>query len=444
MATQHLSPVPPAPVISHAYPMAKAGYGKRNAPDQHPPARDDFTLLPARERYVAGFIDRLPEGASMSVKQLAKHLPLYGQQAIGTSLNSLTVAGHMRRVRCMFNTGAGLGAGARPSSDMSTGTGTGAGAGAGKAGEVRWIFRTFWSRTARDNEWWNSYLATEHSIQAITPEDLATPPPPPPWMPPTEPPTPRTTTTESPAPWPTAEEPPQPPFPPDDPPAERSPETPAVPQQRTPHPGPDTPRPHHAEQVPPTQEGTPPAPHRSTAPTSPTRTAAAPGEVPAALRATTEPAPSVAYLALARLGRDDHRLALSATDCTTLEPLATAWLARGVSVDYLTTALSAGLPTRIDSPAGLLHRRLTDKIPPHHPGATTEARSPGTNEPTHKTLVECTNCRRPGPPEALPDGLCHPCHHAHTTGSNDTAPTPDEIATVKAHIANLRNLLKPV
>ncbi len=84
MATQHLSPVPPAPVISHAYPMAKPGYGKRNAPDQRPPARADFVLLPARERYVAGFIDRLPQGAAMSVKQLAKHLPLYGQQAIGT------------------------------------------------------------------------------------------------------------------------------------------------------------------------------------------------------------------------------------------------------------------------------------------------------------------------------------------------------------------------
>ncbi|MDW4918996.1 MarR family transcriptional regulator, partial [Streptomyces californicus] len=56
-----------------------------------------------------------------------------------------------------------------------------------------------------------------------------------------------------------------------------------------------------------------------------------------------------------------------------------------------------------------------------------------------------TNCRRPGPPEALPDGLCRPCHRAHTTGGNDTAaPTPDEVAAVKAHIANLRNLLKPV
>ncbi|MBD3551019.1 MarR family transcriptional regulator, partial [Streptomyces sp. SP18CM02] len=90
MATQHHSPVPSAPVISHAYPMAKPGYGKRNAPDQRLPAREDFALLPARERYVAGFIDRLPQGAAMSVKQLAKHLPLYGQQAIGTSLNSLS------------------------------------------------------------------------------------------------------------------------------------------------------------------------------------------------------------------------------------------------------------------------------------------------------------------------------------------------------------------
>ncbi|KOU11635.1 hypothetical protein ADK88_02720, partial [Streptomyces sp. NRRL F-2295] len=70
-------------MVSHAYPMAKPGYGKRNAPDQRPPAREDFALLPARERYVAGFIDRLPQGAAMSVKQLAKHLPLYGQQAIG-------------------------------------------------------------------------------------------------------------------------------------------------------------------------------------------------------------------------------------------------------------------------------------------------------------------------------------------------------------------------
>ncbi|MER5815721.1 MarR family transcriptional regulator [Streptomyces californicus] len=427
MATQHHSPVPSAPVISHAYPMAKPGYGKRNAPDQRPPAREDFALLPARERYVAGFIDRLPQGAAMSVKQLAKHLPLYGQQAIGTSLNSLSVAGHLRRVRSRLTTGTGTGAGA------------GAAKGKGKSGEVRWTFRTFWSRTARDNEWWNAYLATAHATQTITPADVAAPTPS--WTPSTGGLTPCTTADERQRPsTPTQAQAVQP-----------APEAAtAVPQQRPPAPASAPHGPPHRDQPRTTEDAADaaaaPAPER--APTAP---AAAPaqapptaGETPATFQATPEPVPSDAYLALARLGRDDHRLALSAADCTTLEPLASAWLARGVSVDYLTTALTAGLPTRIDSPAGLLHRRLTDKIPPHIRRAT-EDRSPGSKEPTHEALlVECTNCRRPGPPEALPDGLCRPCHHAHTTGSNDTtAPTTEEIATVKAHIANLRNLLKP-
>ncbi|WP_411097556.1 MarR family transcriptional regulator [Streptomyces sp. 020-2-3H-GM] len=411
MATQHLSPVPSAPVISHAFPMAKPGYGKRDAPDQRPPAREDFALLPARERYVAGFIDRLPQGAAMSVKQLAKHLPLYGQQAIGTSLNSLSVAGHLRRVRSRLTTGTSR----------------------GKRGEVRWISRTFWSRTARDNEWWNAYLATEHCIQALTPAAAAAPSPP------------RTPPPASPTPWDTAEEFQQPPAPPQAPPLEA-----VAPHQRAPLPAATgMPGPHDTEQQPPAGDmahvrPAPSADRPEAGQTAPRPTPPAPGEVPATLRATAEPVPSDAYLALARLGRDDHRLALSAADCATLEPLASAWLARGVSVDYLTTALTAGLPARIDSPAGLLHRRLTDKIPPHLP-RTAESRSPDATEPTHEALlVECTNCRRPGPPQALPDGLCHPCHHAHTHGGDPTTPTPDEIASVKAHITNLRNLLKPV
>ncbi|WP_369020698.1 MarR family transcriptional regulator [Streptomyces californicus] len=417
MATQHLSPVPSAPVISHAYPMAKPGYGKRNAPDQRPPARDDFALLPARERYVAGFIDRLAQGAAMSVKQLAKHLPLYGQQAIGTSLNSLSVAGHLRRVR----------------SRLTTGTGTGAPN--GKGGEVRWTFRTFWSRTARDNEWWNAYLATAHATQTIAPADVAAPPPP--W----------TSSTGGLTPCTTADEREQLSTPTQAQAVQPAPEAAtAVPQQRTPAPTSAPHGPPHRDQPRTTEhvEDTAAAPAPERPPTAPTAAPATAGETPATFQATPEPVPSDAYLALARLGRNDHRLALSAADCTTLEPLATAWLARGVTVDYLTTALTAGLPAHIDSPAGLLHRRLTDKIPPHLP-TTTEARSPDTKEPTHEALlVECTNCRRPGPPGALPDGLCHPCHHAHTHDSDPTTPTPDEIAAVKAHITNLRNLLKPV
>ncbi|WP_032767622.1 hypothetical protein [Streptomyces griseus] len=333
MVTQHLSSALPAPAVSAAYPMAKPGYGKRSAPGQQARARDDFALLPTRERYVAGFVDHLPDGASMSVKQLAKQLPLYGQQAISTALKALSVAGHLRRVRCAVGAGD----------------------------ETRWVFRTFWSRTARDNEWWTTYLATETASQAAAPA----PPPARPESP----------AVAGPAPKPTP-----------------------VPPQRTPPQAPDA-------------------------------------------EPTQNTAPSPAYLALARLGRNDHRLGLSADDCTTLEPLAKQWLDRGVTTDYLTSTITAGLPAQIDSPVGLIRRRLIDKLPPRLPAtASTPADTPA---PTLRLLVECTDCGRPGPPEALPDGLCRPCHTTHTTGGQPS-PDPTQIAAVKAHMANLRDLLKPV
>ncbi|MFE1818349.1 MarR family transcriptional regulator [Streptomyces anulatus] len=360
MATQHPSSALHAPALSAAYPMAKPGYGKRSAPEQQARTRHDFALLPTRERYVAGFVDHLPDGAAMSVKTLAKQLPLCGQQAISTALTALSVAGHLRRVRC-----AVVGAG----------------------DETRWVFRTFWSRTARDNEWWNTYLATEKATLAAAPVPEAS-----------------TLDTAPPPPWaPAAEDPPPAPEGPD---TEQAPEPAAVPQQRTPARAPDT--------------------------------EPAPGTAPATPRA---PGTSPAYLALARLGRDDHRLTLSADDCATLEPQATQWLARGVSVDYLTSALTAGLPAKVDSPVGLLRRRLTDKIPPRLP--TAGSPSPGAPTPVRHLLAECTDCGRPGPPQALPDGLCRPCRTAHA-GAAEDSPRPVDIADVKAHMNNLRDLLKPV
>ncbi|MFI0012785.1 MarR family transcriptional regulator [Streptomyces globisporus] len=332
MATQHHSSALPAPAVPAAYPMAKPGYGKRSAPGQQARTPDDFALLPTCERYVAGFVDHLPDGAAMSVKQLAKQLPLYGQQAISTALKALSVAGHLRRVRCAVGAGD----------------------------ETRWVFRTFWSRTARDNEWWNTYLATEAATRTAAP-------------------------VEPPAPT-------------------------AVPPQRTP------PQPTDTEPSPPAREA-----------------------ISAERTQTTALSP--AYLALARLGRNDHRLGLSAHDCTTLEPLATQWLDRGVTTDYLTNALTAGLPAQIDSPAGLLRRRLIDKLPPRLPA--TPSTPTDTPAPTRRLLVECTDCGRPGPPEALPDGLCHPCHTTHSAGGRPS-PDPTQIAAVKAHMANLRDLPKPV
>ncbi|MGW6719578.1 MarR family transcriptional regulator [Streptomyces sp. NPDC054995] len=339
MATQHHSPALPAPAVSAAYPMANPGYGKRSTPDQQPRARDDFALLPIRERYVAGFVDHLPEGAAMSVKQLAKQLPLYGQQAIGTALNALSVAGHLRRVRCSVGAGD----------------------------ETRWVSRTFWSRTARDNEWWNTYLATETATQCAAPTAA-----------------------------------PEAPATPAEPPAPASGPLQRTPPEAAPDPAPAT---------------TPASPPTPTAPSA---------------------ALSPAYLALAELGRRDIRLTLSADDCAALEAQAAQWLARGVNADYLIAALTAGLPAQVDCPPRFVRRRLTDKIPPLLPT------SPNTSapSPTHRLLMECTDCGRPGQPAALPDGLCRPCRAAHSEGDRAPSIDPAEIAGVKAHMANLRDLLK--
>ncbi|MEU3203370.1 MarR family transcriptional regulator [Streptomyces cyaneofuscatus] len=346
--------------------MAKPGYGKRTAPDQRPRMPHDFSLLPVRERYVAAFVDHLPDGAMMSVKELAKQLPLYGQQAISSALTALSVAGHLRRVRCAVGAGD----------------------------EMRWVFRTFWSRAAHDNEWWIAYLAIENTKRAAA-HDSA---PPPPWVPDEEPP---------PA--------------PEDPGTEQGAESTAVPQQRRPVQLPDA-------------EAASPAPD------------AAPDTAPD-MSPGSEAGPSPAYLALARLGHEDRRLPLSAGDCAALEPLAAEWLARGVSVDYLISALTAGLPAQVDSPLGFIRKRLTDKIPPRIP--TADSDSPGTPgpAPARRILIECTDCGRPGQPEALPDGLCRPCRTTHQPNTDNTgqAPVdPTEASHIEARMANLRDLLRTV
>ncbi|MGW6287565.1 MarR family transcriptional regulator [Streptomyces sp. NPDC055107] len=408
MATQHPSSALHAPARSAAYPMAKPGYGKRSAPDQLPRARGDFALLPTRERYVAGFVDHLPEGAAMSVKTLAKQLPLYGQQAISTALTALSVAGHLRRVRCA--------------------------AGAGE--ETRWVFRTFWSRTARDNEWWNTYLATEKATLAAAPAPAPVPAPapapapvtvagvpdaapPPPWVPAEGPPPsapPEGSREEA------VQESPEPPRADAAPGAPESAEAPAptsVPHQRTP-----------AESA---NTASAPGPAQSAAPTT-TSTRPATPTAPAPLR-------SRAYLALARLGRTDHRLGLSADDCAALEAQAAEWLARGVTVDYLTAALTAGLPATVDNPLGFVRRRLADKIPARLPA---EQAPPGA--PARRVLMECTGCGAPGRPEALPDGLCRPCREAHQPGSAEfparSAEVPADARDIGAYVAGLRDLLK--
>lgn len=129
-----------------AVPMAASGFGKRSVPDQAPRTRDDFAHLPAREAAIAAHIDRLPDGAAVDIKTLAKEIPAYGQQAVKTALNNLSDAGHLRRIQET----------------------------AGE-GRTQWVTRTYFSRTARDDAWWEAFLEEGEDASAPAPT-RATPP----------------------------------------------------------------------------------------------------------------------------------------------------------------------------------------------------------------------------------------------------------------------------
>ncbi|MFD4172445.1 hypothetical protein [Streptomyces anulatus] len=135
MAAANLSAALRAP----AHPLAKAGYGKRHAPDQAPARADDFAGLEPREAAIAAYIDRLPEGAAIGYKVLAEELPDYGQQACRSALDRLTRAGHLRRIRVQVTL-----------SD----------------GQMRWVTRTYFSRTARDADWWAAHVRFVRGMDA--------------------------------------------------------------------------------------------------------------------------------------------------------------------------------------------------------------------------------------------------------------------------------------
>ncbi|MFI7138947.1 hypothetical protein ACIBQ5_14615 [Streptomyces massasporeus] len=133
-----------------AHPTANPGYGKRTVPAEPGAASRaaDFSYLPAREAYIAAFIDRLPDGAAMDIESLAKALPLYGQQAVRSALNALSRAGHLHRARRLAATG-----------DSGT----------------RWVFRTYWSRTARDDAWWAAFLGGGEALETAQEGDASAP-----------------------------------------------------------------------------------------------------------------------------------------------------------------------------------------------------------------------------------------------------------------------------
>ncbi|MFG2407756.1 hypothetical protein ACGFR8_26160 [Streptomyces brevispora] len=110
-----------------------------------------------------------------------------------------------------------------------------------------------------------------------------------------------------------------------------------------------------------------------------------------------------------------------------------------MSTDYLTHALTSGLPTQVDSPVGFVRRRLQDKVPPRLP-ATPAPAAP--DAPARRLLVKCTDCGRPGPSETLPDGLYRPCRTpAPQSAPAGPADQPAE-RDIHALVGNLRNLMR--
>ncbi len=131
VAYANLSPALPSP----SHPMANTGYGKRHAGDEDPHADPDFAHLLPRDAEIAVFIDHLDTGHAMGHKVLAVEHPRYGQQAMRTSLTRITEAGHLRWIKEHITV---------------------------EDGTMRWVTRTYWSRTRRSAEWWARFARERH------------------------------------------------------------------------------------------------------------------------------------------------------------------------------------------------------------------------------------------------------------------------------------------
>lgn len=308
MADAQLSDASPslhATLDRSPHPMANPGYGKRTTPGQNSPTNEDFTHLPPREAAVAAYVDRLPEGADISVKTLAKHLP-YGQCALRTALNNLHRSGHLRRGREHLSV---------------------------DAGGSRWITRSWWSRAARDDAWWAEFT------RGGVPET----------------------------------------------------ETDAEPER-------------------------------------------------------ARPRRSRAYILLAALGRTAPVLSLSQAECAALAPLVEEWFVRGAGEEIVLNAVTSGLPAPVHHPAGLVRRRLVDKMPPEPVPTPTPPPPPVGDRPPLR-MLECAKCRVPGRPEALPGGLCGPCQGTPEPPRSRTAPlSATEVralaADIRAGIRDARNTVR--
>ncbi|WP_431042266.1 helix-turn-helix domain-containing protein [Streptomyces sp. P1-3] len=121
-------------------------------------------------------------------------------------------------------------------------------------------------------------------------------------------------------------------------------------------------------------------------------------------------------------------LLLSAREVRRLATAAALWLQRGVSGGELVAALTTGLPQRVHHPAGLLGRRLIDKLPDPRPAP----QSPPAR------LRECAGCGRPGRAGALAGGRCASCRGIEPGADGDCGSVAEEY--VRARVTELREL----
>ena len=96
-------------------------------------------MFDPREK-IAVFIDHLEDGHAMSQKAIAAAHPRYGQQAVSTSTGRLVHAGHLRWIHEHLTI---------------------------EDGSMRWVTRTYWSRTPRPMEWWKNF-AEERDGRDVT------------------------------------------------------------------------------------------------------------------------------------------------------------------------------------------------------------------------------------------------------------------------------------
>ncbi|MDT0379811.1 helix-turn-helix domain-containing protein [Streptomyces sp. DSM 42041] len=104
----------------------------------------------------------------------------------------------------------------------------------------------------------------------------------------------------------------------------------------------------------------------------------------------------------------DPRLVLGARDIARLIPTLTTWLDRGIDPAAAARTLTADLPEGvIHRPAGLLHYRLTESLPPALPLAHLSRSTPTPPPPRPNPLQNCPSCDRAH--RAPTPGLCPEC-----------------------------------